>query len=98
MKQRDMEQREKRKNALIKKILEIDSETELAEVEKALRVVWVQDEKLMKYIKPARKKIDLEEMVKEQNYKPIDRKVFFEKLDALQIEEPLEDLLNMLTP
>lgn len=45
-------------------------------------------------IKPAK---PLEEIVKEQNYKPISYQEFRALADKVQMEEPIEDLLAMLT-
>lgn len=47
-------------------------------------------------IKPIRKTISVEEMVEEQNYKPIEREHFYKQVVQLQIEESLEELLKML--
>ena len=46
--------------------------------------------------KPMRKSIDIEELKKEQNYTPVNKEEFFKKIGALNIEEPLEDLLRMI--
>ena len=43
-----------------------------------------------------RKTISIEEMIQEQNYKPITANEFFQLTDELAIEEPLEDLLAQL--
>ena len=43
-----------------------------------------------------RKYLDVEELKKEQNYKPIDKKDFFEKIKKLKIEEPIDELLEMI--
>ncbi|MEM9888581.1 MAG: hypothetical protein AAF849_21980 [Bacteroidota bacterium] len=55
-------------------------------------------EKFWEAVKPIRKGVTLEQIMREQNYKPIDREEFFRKAEELNIEEPLEDLLAMLTP
>jgi len=46
--------------------------------------------------KPMRDKLNIEQLKKEQNFKPIDKAEFFQKIDELNIEEPLEDLLAMI--
>lgn len=51
---------------------------------------------LERLAKPMRKKLSIEELKKEQNFKPINKKAFFKKLDALEIEEPIEDLIAMI--
>lgn len=54
---------------------------------------------LQKLIKPIRKKLDIEQLKKEQNYEQnrMDSETFFKLVDEINIEEPLEDLLNQLT-
>jgi hypothetical protein len=46
--------------------------------------------------KPMRKTLSIEQLKKEQNFKPINKKAFFQKLDALKIEEPIDDLISMI--
>jgi hypothetical protein len=43
-----------------------------------------------------RKTLSIEQLKKEQNFKPINKKAFFQKLDALKIEEPIDDLISMI--
>jgi len=42
------------------------------------------------------KKLSIEQLKKEQDFKPIDKKAFFKKLDTLEIKEPIEDLIAMI--
>lgn len=47
-------------------------------------------------VKPMKEKLDIEELIKEQHYQDAD-KVFIDVLaDEMQIEEPIEELLEML--
>ena len=50
----------------------------------------------MASVKPVRKHVTLEEMKAEQDYHPIIKADFFSKAKAINIEEPLEELLGML--
>ncbi|MFK7948476.1 MAG: hypothetical protein AB8G11_12870 [Saprospiraceae bacterium] len=43
-----------------------------------------------------RKTLSIKQLKKEQNFKPINKKAFFQKLDALEIEEPIEGLIAMI--
>ncbi len=43
--------------------------------------------------KPIKEKTDIEELIREQNWKPIDRKEFDRLVKELDIQEPLEQLL-----
>ena len=55
-------------------------------------------EEKLKLSKPIVQDITLEEIKRQQNYKPIDKADFEAKIKALDIKEPIEDLLGMLTP
>ncbi|MEM1326268.1 MAG: hypothetical protein AAGI23_09960 [Bacteroidota bacterium] len=56
------------------------------------------DDKVWEAVKPTRKGVTIDQMIKEQNYKPIVAEEFFKEAAELNIEEPIEDLLAMLTP
>lgn len=47
-------------------------------------------------IKPVKKSYSIEQMIKDQNYQPIEKDAFYEKAKALNITEPLEELLAQL--
>lgn len=49
---------------------------------------------LERLAKPMRKKLSIEKLKKEQNFKPISKKAFFKKLDALDVDESIEDLIS----
>lgn len=46
--------------------------------------------------KPMRKRLDVEQIKKEQGFTPIDKQVFFQKIDNLQIEGLLKMLWLLL--
>ena len=48
-------------------------------------------------VKPIRSNVSLEEIDKEQNYSPVSYLEFRKDADKLDIEEPIEELLTMLT-
>ncbi|MCB9035543.1 MAG: hypothetical protein H6557_02880 [Lewinellaceae bacterium] len=48
-------------------------------------------------IKPIRANVSLEQIKKEQNYKPISYKEFRELADKIGIEESIEELLALLS-
>ena len=80
------------------RISKIDQEESLREIEKVVDLVEPspsreQSDLLRKLAKPMRKKLDLEELKREQNWKPIDRKKFDKLVKELDIQEPLEQLL-----
>mgnify|MGYP000453799901 CR=1 FL=1 len=58
--------------------------------------MWPDSEILKRLEKPMRKKTDIEEIKQEQNFKPINKEAFFKKIEQLNIEEPLEKLIEMI--
>ena len=81
---------------LINRIMSLKDAYKLRKIEATLRDMWSDDDIIKKLSKPMRKRIDVEELKKEQNFKPINKEEFFKKIDELNIEEPLEDLLRMI--
>lgn len=63
----------------------------VSEVKKNLTVK--QKEILEKITKPMRKKTTVEDLKREQNWKPIDREKFDRLIRELDIQEPLEQLI-----
>lgn len=52
---------------------------------------------LLELTQPIKEHISLEEMIEQQQYQPIEREAFFEKAAKIDIQEPIEELLEMLT-
>lgn len=71
-------------------------ESEIAFLKAKEAAITEQEAAFKAAIKPIRKTISVEEMVEEQNYKPIEREHFYKQVVQLQIEESLEELLKML--
>ena len=84
-----------RKYKLIQEIMKLDNEEALSKLEEEVESIQ-QEEVFWTAIKPLRKTITLEQMIKEQNYKPIEKDEFFKVVDELEIEESIEELLSML--
>ena len=84
-----------RKYKLIQEIMKLDNEKALSKLEEEVEAIQ-QEEIFWTAIKPLRRTITLEQMIKEQNYKPIEKDKFFKMVDELQIEESIEELLSML--
>lgn len=83
---------------LIVRISKLDNEESVRQVEKIIDLVEHQPSKkqsnlLKKLAKPLRKKIDLEALKREQNWKPINREEFDNSVRQLDIQEPLEQLI-----
>ena len=84
-----------RKYKLIQEIMKLDNEEALSKLEEEVESIQ-QEEFFWTAIKPLRKTISLEQMIKEQNYKPIEKDDFFNMVGELEIEESIEELLSML--
>jgi len=84
-----------RKKRIIREIMKINDESSLEAIENQLAVKpsSVLREKILR---PVRATISLEEMIREQNYQPIEREEFFELAAAIGIEESIEELLAQL--
>lgn len=83
---------------LIRYIMEVGDISKLKRMDFMLRNITKGESKVdpRKFSKPIREKLDVDELKKEQNYKPIDKKVFFKKIKKLEIEESIEELLEMI--
>ena len=92
-----------RKLKLIQQIMNLESEKFLSKIESDIRsFVYstsnfsIEKESFWAAVKPIKKTPSIEEMIIEQNYKPIEKEDFYTKVSKLEIEEPLEELLMML--
>ena len=55
------------------------------------------DKDLLKNVtKPMRKRLDVEELKREQNYQPVDKKKLHQPMDELLVEESIEQLSTMI--
>ncbi len=87
-----------RKLRLIQRIAALDNEQTLSGIEAQLNSNDdTTNDIFNKIIKPTRKQLTIADLIEEQNYQPITKERFYEKVEKLNIEEPLEDLLLMLT-
>lgn len=86
-----------RKYALIQEIMQLNEVHDLLLMERQVATIKSR-EVFWKAAKPMRKNVTLEQIMREQNYQPIDEKTFFEKAADVQVQEPIEELLEMLTP
>jgi len=87
---------EARKFRLIELIMQLNSEQAVAKLEQEAEKINKKDN-FWAAIKPIKKAISIDEMIKEQNYKPIKKEDFYKKVATINIEEPLEELLGKLT-
>lgn len=88
---------------LIEEIMKLKNEQSLRKIELEIRSLSdaekeaeMQVSQFNSIIKPIKKSISIDEMVKTQGYQPIKKDAFYQKVSKLKIEEPLEELLSML--
>jgi regulator of PEP synthase PpsR (kinase-PPPase family) len=82
--------------SIINKIFGLTDTRKLRQLSVIVEQLTDNSDVLERLAKPMRKKLSIEELKKEQNFKSINKKAFFKKLDALEIEEPIEDLIAMI--
>ncbi|MFK7982875.1 MAG: hypothetical protein AB8G86_23040 [Saprospiraceae bacterium] len=85
-----------RKFRLIELIIQLDDEQAIARLEQEVEKIKRTDN-FKGAIKAIKKSTSIDEMIKEQHYKPIKKEDFYKKLAAIDIQEPLEELLKKLT-
>jgi hypothetical protein len=84
---------EARKYKLISQITSLKDEAEIARLEVVFKNLTAGDELLQKLAKPMRKHLKVEELVKEQGFKGVDRKKFDALIAKIDVQEPIEELL-----
>lgn len=84
------------KLSIINKIMNLEDLSLIKEVDRAVTEILPRDTKLSHLVKPMRKELDIETIKEEQQFKVIDKKEFLQKFDDLEIEEPIEELLEMI--
>jgi len=85
------------KQNIIDQIKSIEDLSKLQEIDSVIsKISDSGNEVLKKLAKPMRKRLDIEEIKKEQNFKPIDKEAFFKEIDKLNVQESIEDLIKMI--
>ena len=92
-----------KKMDIVQRVLSIQNETVLDDLSRHIRQIQSQnghsdDVLLAKYKGEIEEKADLEKIKREQGFTGINKDKMTELARQANIEEPLEDLLNMLTP
>lgn len=87
---------EKKKEALIKRIKSVEQEEDIVRLEVLLSQITTKTKSEKEIFKPMRNTITVEELRREQNYNGIDRNEFDELIKQLDIEEPVEELIEMI--
>jgi hypothetical protein len=86
-----------RKYHLIQLISSIEDEKTLAQMQEELEEIQRRGSLLAKLTKPMKKTLDVEELKREQNWKPVDMEEWHRLAEELDIQEPIEQLLAQLT-
>lgn len=86
---------ESKKLHLIKQIASLNDANILLELENVLNQAH-KDTVLLKLAKPRKHKLDIEALKKEQKFTTFNRKRFDKIIKELAIEEPIEQLLEMI--
>ncbi|MDZ4681085.1 MAG: hypothetical protein SH848_08215 [Saprospiraceae bacterium] len=91
---------QEKKYRLIEMLMRIEDEQILNAVESQITQVnpkTVNKPSFRDAVKPIRKTVSFQELLVEQNYKPIPYETFRKMVSGIGIEEPVEELLNMLS-
>jgi len=84
------------KRETIMELIESIDDSKLNLVYSKLKEIKASEVDLSKYLKPIPKTIDIEQLKKEQNWKPTSEKEIHKIIDSMDIQEDLETLLSML--
>ena len=87
---------EKLKYEILAEIVKTNDEAILNSIKEMLLKVTSDNDLFNRVVKPTREKITVEDLIREQNYKGIDRARFNKLVKELDIQDPIEELLNDL--
>jgi uncharacterized protein YjgD (DUF1641 family) len=87
---------EARKYQLIEEIMQLSDEQVLRKFEEILKEYHDSMESLRHLIKSTREKTDIDQLIKEQGFKGIDKAKMDKLVAEIAIEEPIEDLIEMI--
>lgn len=87
---------EARKYQLIEEIMRLSDEQVLEKFEHILKEYHDALGAIKHLVKPTKEKTDIDQLMKEQGYKGVDKAKIEKLIEEMDIEEPLEELLEML--
>ncbi len=87
---------ETKKYKLIEKITSLKDEEVLNKLELVLNEYSRGNLILMEIVKPIREKLDIEQLKKEQNYQGFDKEEVDRLIKEIDLQEPIEELLEMI--
>ncbi len=85
-----------RKHKLIEYIINLDDEALISKLEQLLYSKEEGGSVLFSLMKPMREKLDIEALMKEQNYKHPSKELLDQIIEEADIEESIEELLEMI--
>ena len=88
---------EELKNEIRAEITKTNDAAILQIIKEMLQKVSSENDLFNRIVKPIRKTITVEDMIREQNYKGFDREGCDKLVKELDIQDPIEELLNELT-
>lgn len=77
-------------------LMQIEDEQSIRRLQEAIAEIDAEREKRWAAVKPIRKQPSIEQMMEEQNYQPMSKEEFYRRTEAVDVQEPLEELLEML--
>jgi hypothetical protein len=87
---------EARKYQLIQEIMRVTDEQILGKFEEILKEYHQSVDSIKHLVTPARSKTSVDQLIQEQGFKGIDKTKMDQLIAEIGIEEPIEDLLEML--
>ena len=89
---------EKLKYEILAEIVKTNDEAILNSIKEMLLKVSSENDLFNRIVKPTREKITVEDLIREQNYKGFDKEKVDKLIKEMDIQDPIEELLNELTP
>lgn len=87
---------EARKYHLIEGIMKVSDEGIISKLEQILGEFNEASESIKHLIKPMRKKLDIDELIAEQGFTGVNKEKVDHLIEEMAIEEPIENLLEMI--
>ncbi len=84
------------KLSLIRQIMETTDTAELEKIDSAIKKIQSEENSFQHLVKPTRKRLDIETIKKEQDYLPVDKEALHQKIEELDLKEPVEQLLTVI--
>lgn len=85
-----------RKYKLLQRIEAVEDEPIIHRLEDVLDELLAENKTLAKLSTPMRERLDIDELIREQNYQHPTKEELDDIIQQADIQEPIEDLLNMI--